>query len=786
MSVDTTYLDHAGTTLYAKSLIESFSRDLTENLFGNPHSASAASQLSSRRIDDTRLQVLRFLNADPDDFDVVFVANATAAIKLVADAFHDNDDGFWYGYHAESHTSLVGVRELARQGCRCFVNDHEVETWIAQTETGDAFRNRTLHLFGYPGQSNMTGHRLPTGWCKRLRKVCETSSSRFYTIYDAAGLFSTSSLDLSDATSAPDFVALSFYKCFGFPDLGALIVRKESADILRRRKYFGGGTVDMVVALDQQWHAKRTSSLHSQLEDGTVALHNIIALQTAIATHKQIYGSMENISRHCHFLHAKLYRELTSLRHGNGRAVCKLYTRPFSTQDCVVQGPIIAFNLRNHQGEWIGKSEVEKLATVHGIQLRTGGLCNPGGVATYLELTSEEMRQNFGAGQRCGDDHDILHGRPTGAVRISLGAMSSMRDVDTFVNFVRDFFVEGPSTPPTDLHPCLNHERAKYVVESLSVYPIKSCAAFKIPQEASWEVFDTGLAWDREWCLVHQGTGEALSQKRYPKMALLRPSLSLDSRVLRVEHDIEGTSLKTLDLPLDDVLPNSTFSASLCNQLAQRQSDVCGNSIGVEIYTSPVVSNFFSEALDVLCTLARLRRVHPRPNNRRPSLLNPANESPGSFSNESPILLINRSSVNRLNEDIKRNPKTGAGKAVTADSFRGNIVITEELEGGQAESPYAEDEWTSIQIGEDRENTFDILGPCQRCQMVCVDQNNAQRRREPFSTLAKTRRRDGKVWFGSHLTLSPMQNRWMGRIRAGDYVQPATSATTVPSLNCDR
>ena len=115
----TTYLDHAGTTPYAKSMIESWTAELTTNLFGNPHSASASSQLSTRRIDDIRLKVLKFFNTCPEDFDVIFVANATAAIKLVAEAFRDNTEGFWYGYHADSHTSLVGCRELATEGSQC-------------------------------------------------------------------------------------------------------------------------------------------------------------------------------------------------------------------------------------------------------------------------------------------------------------------------------------------------------------------------------------------------------------------------------------------------------------------------------------------------------------------------------------------------------------------------------------------------------------------------------------------------------------------------------------------
>lgn len=69
-------------------------------------------------VDDVRLQALQFLGADPAHFDLVFVANATAAIKLVGDAFRDlaeqtHEKRFWYGYHTEAHTSLVGVRQLA-------------------------------------------------------------------------------------------------------------------------------------------------------------------------------------------------------------------------------------------------------------------------------------------------------------------------------------------------------------------------------------------------------------------------------------------------------------------------------------------------------------------------------------------------------------------------------------------------------------------------------------------------------------------------------------------------
>jgi molybdenum cofactor sulfurtransferase len=283
----TTYLDHAGTTLYAKSLIERFSTDMISNLYGNPHSASNASQLTTRRIEDVRLRVLSLFKADPQEFDVVFVANATAGIKLVMDAFRDHEHGFWYGYHRDAHTSLIGVREAATEH-RCFTSDAEVSDWTKQQDNDD----QRPRLFAYPAQSNMNGRRLPLDWAHRLRKCKRTP---VYTLLDAAALVSTSPLDLGIPEQAPDFTVLSLYKMFGFPDLGALIVRQASASIFDKRRYFGGGTVEMVVCLKEQWHAKKADSLHERLEDGTLPIHSIMALDAAMTVHRDLYTSQGHV-----------------------------------------------------------------------------------------------------------------------------------------------------------------------------------------------------------------------------------------------------------------------------------------------------------------------------------------------------------------------------------------------------------------------------------------------------------------------------------------------------------
>jgi molybdenum cofactor sulfurtransferase len=769
---ETIYLDHAGTTLYARSAIELYASELTRSLFGNPHSSSPSSQLSTRRIDDARLQVLRSFNADPNEFDVVFVANATSAIKLVADAFRDAASGFWYGYHVEAHTSLVGVRELATEGSRVFKDDEDVQNWISEMGSRHPSTRYNLQLFGYPGQSNMTGHKPPLAWCKQIRDCAKLAGTSVYTLYDAAGLLSTSSLDLSDIDSAPDFVTLSFYKIYGFPDLGALIVRKQSGNILRQRKYFAGGTVEMVTTASTERHAKK-EALHSSLEDGTLAFHNIIALQISMRVHEIMFRSITSISKHAFYLAQQAYRELTRLKHCNGTRVCHVYCNPDSFEDPGSQGSVVCFNLYDNQGVCVGRSEVEKLATVQGIQLRTGGLCNPGGTAKYLSLSAEQLQHHYDSGVRCDDGQDSIDGKPTGTVRISFGAMSSLGDVKAFVKFIDEYYVQkSPVAPTLTTLLATTSPLASYFVESLSVYPVKSCAAFKVPKDVSWEVTANGLLWDREWCLVHEGTGSSLSQKRYPRMALLQPRFDFQRRVLIIVHEIPDTRQNFLEIGLD----HSTDTA--CDSDSTRfcqSSKICGEQVDVDIYTGKLVASFFTEALGVPCTLARFAQIgrkrlaKPRVPRSVPSKFFVANESSIMLSNESPILLVSRSSVNRLNEQIKQNGSVG--NAVTADSFRGNIMVAEDLCGGQTESPYNEDAWQSVVIGGNEVNRFEVMGPCQRCQMVCVDQKSARRRQEPFSTLAKTRRTEGKVYFGIHMCLAQAIDDDRRRfVRVGDRV----------------
>ena len=449
-----------------------FEKDMNSHLFGNPHSRSPSSTLSTERVKSTRIQALEFFKADPEYFDLIFVANATAAIKLVMDCMSDysqskKSEGFWYGYHGDSHTSLVGVIEVAGTESRCFASDEEVEQWLclcerSQRQNGEDFASaeEKVGLFAYPAQSNMNGRRLPLAWPSRLRATTSKGPD-VYSLLDAAAFVSTGRLDLSNSKKAPDFTALSFYKIFGFPDLGALIVRKESGHVLQKRRYFGGGTVDMVINgnRNEACHARKAASLHEIQEDGTPAFHSIAALQIALKTHRILFGSTANVSQHTCHLSKMLYDEMSTLHHTNGLQVCTIYKGTSSEYgDSETQGPTIAFNVRNSSGDWIGKSDFERLAILNNIQIRTGGVCNPGGIASSLQYSPAEMRENFDEGVRCGNELDEMHGKPTGITRISLGAMSSIKDIKRFLEFL-EVFVDRASSKPQSI---LSRESVKY------------------------------------------------------------------------------------------------------------------------------------------------------------------------------------------------------------------------------------------------------------------------------------------------------------------------------------
>lgn len=282
------YLDHAGSALYSQAQLTAVFNELSVNCYGNPHSRNPSSNLCSELIEKTRLQVLKFFNADPNVYSLVFTSGATESLKLVGENFDFFSDSNQtdtekscgsFVYLRESHTSVVGMREYMLQDHipTYSLPAHSIDTQLTdpeeycnQTKTSSGSTNDSKadgskdsnSLFVYPAQCNFSGYKYPLEWISRSQNgllklnhlkaeycINETvarkrsDTNQWYCLLDAASFVSTNRLDLS--VWQPDFVAISFYKVIGYPTgLGALLVHRRADHTLKKR-YFGGGTVEM-------------------------------------------------------------------------------------------------------------------------------------------------------------------------------------------------------------------------------------------------------------------------------------------------------------------------------------------------------------------------------------------------------------------------------------------------------------------------------------------------------------------------------------------------------------
>lgn len=98
-----------------------------------------------------------------------------------------------------------------------------------------------------------------------------------------------------------------------------------------------------------------------------------------------------------------MYHSLSELRHRNGSKVCLLYCAT-EFEDVLKQGPIVNFNLLQPDGQILGYHQVEKLASVCDIHLRTGCFCNTGACVKHLGLDSQLLQEHLqvsrGEGQK--------------------------------------------------------------------------------------------------------------------------------------------------------------------------------------------------------------------------------------------------------------------------------------------------------------------------------------------------------------------------------------------------
>ncbi|KAK4828434.1 hypothetical protein QYF61_026591 [Mycteria americana] len=380
------------------------------------------------------------------------------------------------------------------------------------------------------------------------------------------------------------------------------------------------------------------------------------------------------------------------------------------------------------------------MASLYNIHVRTGCFCNTGACQMHLGISNEDIQRNLQAGHVCGDDIDLVDGRPTGSVRISFGYMSSFEDAQTFLKFIiatrlsksdteipfQSSVTKLTTEPVPDDHPSFNNadklspiphisdrELRNYLpetkttvnwqppeaeVESMraavsetavptcrrSGKPITVTNIYLYPikscsafEVTEWPVGNQGLLYDRNWMVVNQN-GVCITQKQEPRLCLVNPSIDLKKKVMVIQA--EGMDPIALSLEENTGKEAMIYESKVCSHRVKTYD--CGERI----------AEWFSLFLGRPCRLIRQSSDMNRSHQKNTKGLASATNISLSLVNEAQYLLINVASILQLKEHISARLEEPLEIEELIRRFRANIVIS-------APESFEEEEWAEISIG---------------------------------------------------------------------------------------
>ena len=251
-------------------------------------------------------------------------------------------------------------------------------------------------------------------------------------------------------------------------------------------------------------------------------------------------------------------------------------------------------------------------------------------------------------------------------------------------------------------------------IAALRIHPVKSCAGIALDEAL---LVETGFDLDRAWMVVDED-GAMLTQRRWPRMALVSTRLRSDDLVLR------APGMLALHLRLD-VVERAT-------RVRVWDDEVRAFDMG------DIAAQWFS---DFLGLRARLVRFDPDERRLAGRDWTGALEAPTAFADAFPLLVLGSASLAELNARLER---AGHG-AVGIERFRPNLV----LDGLEA---FDEDHLDELAVAADEGPVrLKLVKPCVRCAIPNVDPASGTSTPEVGATLAGFRadaRMNGGITFG--------------------------------------
>jgi len=417
------YLDYTGGGLYAEEQIETHFNWLKSAVLGNPHSTNPTSQVATKAVEEARAEVLAFFQAT-EDYHCIFTMNASGALKIVGESYPFQDDGIFV-LTADNHNSVNGIREYCKTkgGVVAYAPIQYENLTIDENSLEYLLEKHAIRknkLLAFPAQSNVTGIKHDLSWIQKAQ------AKGWDVLLDAAAYVPTTKLNLREVK--PNFVAISFYKIFGYPTgLGCLLLRKDSFEKLQK-PWFAGGTVTLASVQSPEHFLAET---HERFEDGTVSYLSIPAVKVGLDYMQKI--DLKRLNERVKSLTVYLLNGLESLKYDNDLTKVQV----FGKTDLAHRGGTLVMSFFDGEGKKRDFEDIELQANAKGISIRSGCFCNPGIDEVNNCLTTEELSQYYVTHNK-GDYKDMIAylGKMRGATRVSVGMATNKADLDQFIEFV--------------------------------------------------------------------------------------------------------------------------------------------------------------------------------------------------------------------------------------------------------------------------------------------------------------------------------------------------------------
>lgn len=270
------------------------------------------------------------------------------------------------------------------------------------------------------------------------------------------------------------------------------------------------------------------------------------------------------------------------------------------------------------------------------------------------------------------------------------------------------------------------------LLSEIHVYPVKSLAGFQVQR---WPVDKTGLRYDRKWMLV-DGNGEFLSQRRLPRMALIKTRIADKQLILSAPGE-------------DDIALPLASGGGEDVEVGIWKDRCLAKTVGAPLDT------WLSRFLQTDCRLVfhpddRIRRVDPN---------YASDDDQTAFADGFPFLIVSDASLRAFNH--------AAHLDLAMIRFRPNLVVS-----GCAS--YAEDGWRKISING---IIFRLPKPCSRCSVPAIDPETGIGDKHTLTELARLRNWNNKVYFGQNA----LHDR-IGVLSVGDEIAIIETGDRLPPL----